>query len=58
MRALQGRQLGRHSLDLRAKEQVEHQGFNHIIAVMAQRNFCGPDFRRLTINNSPPQTRT
>ena len=47
-------QFGRHALEFAAKEHVEKEGLQDVVAVMAQGNLGGAQFIRHPVQNAAP----
>ncbi|EXI77664.1 MAG: hypothetical protein AW12_03101 [Candidatus Accumulibacter sp. BA-94] len=55
MRTVVGEQFGRHRLELAGEEEVEEQGMDDIITMVAQRNLVGTEFPGGAINDAAAQ---
>ena len=57
MAAVVGHQPGRHALELPREKQVEKEGLEDVVAVMAQRNLGGAEFVSHPIEDAAAQAR-
>ena len=51
-------EFGRHALEFAAEKHVQEKGLQHVVAVVAQRDFVAAQAARHAVENAPAQART